>query len=181
MRYGLKQLLGEGRLWFCNHFVNKLPSHHVRLLFYRRVMNFKIASNSYIHLGCRFNCKGNFTMDEYSTINQNCQIDNRGGISIGKRVSLSPDVKLITADHNLYESNCIGRNKPIIIEDYVFVGYSALILGKSKLSTGSVIGAVGVFKGVTEPYGVYLGNPAVLKNKRPETLNYKMDYNRIFH
>jgi maltose O-acetyltransferase len=144
-------------------------------------MKFVIAKYSFIHLGCRFNCKGNFAMDEYSTINQNCQIDNRGGISIGKRVSLSSDVKLITADHNLYQNDCIGRNRPITIEDYVFVGYGALILGNSKLSIGSAVGAMSVFKGLTEPYGVYLGNPAILKKKRPESLDYKMDYDRLFH
>jgi acetyltransferase-like isoleucine patch superfamily enzyme len=144
-------------------------------------MRFDVAKHSFIHLGCRFNCKGNFVLDEYSTINQNCQIDNRGGISIGKRVSLSPEVKLITADHDLYESNCIGRNRSIFIEDYVFLGYGALVLGNSKLSTGSAVGAMSIFRGETKPYGVYLGNPAVLKKKRPETLDYKMDYDRLFH
>lgn len=181
MRYQIKQILGEGRLWLCNHFINKIPSHHIRLYFYRSIMKFDIGEKSYIHLGCRFNCKNLFKMGRGSVINQYCHLDNRGGIIIGDNVSIAPQSKLITADHDLYHLNCIGRSAEILIEDYCFVGYGATILAPSLMKNGSVIGANSLLKGVTEAYYLYVGNPCIKKKIRPQTLNYTMDYDRLFN
>ena len=180
-RYNIRNLIGEGRLWLCNHLVNKIPRHHFRLWFYRRIMHFTIENNRYIHLGCRFNCKASFVLKKNSTINQYCHIDHRGGVFIGENVSIGPQVKLITADHDLTHINGIGREKPIYIKDYVFIGHSALILGETLLNIGSAVGANGVFTGNTEPFGIYIGNPAKLKNKRPQNLCYVMNYDRLLH
>lgn len=181
MRYAVKQLIGEGRLWFCNHLVNKVPSHHFRLWFYRSIMKFEIGKNSYIHLGCRFNCKGHLSIASDSVINQYCHIDNRGGIQIGSNVSIAPYSRLITADHDIYQVNCIGRIAPIIIEDYCFIGFGATILAPSHMKKGSVLGASSLLKAETEAYFVYFGLPAKKTRFRSENLNYKMNYDRLFH
>jgi acetyltransferase-like isoleucine patch superfamily enzyme len=180
-RYSIPNLLGDFRLWLCNHVVNKIPSHHLRLWFYRTIMKFKIGPNSYIHLGCHFNCKDHFLLGENSVINQYCHIDNRGGIYIGNNVSIAPDSKLITADHDLYSSDCAGRSNPIHIEDYCFIGYGAIILSPSYMEIGSALGAHSLLKGRSEAYYIYLGLPAKKGKKRPEVLNYTMNYDRLFH
>lgn len=181
MRYAIKQLFGEARLWFCNHLVNKIPSHHFRLWFYRAVMKFKIAKNTYIHLGCRFNCIGHFSICSDSVINQYCHIDNRGGIKIGENVSVAPYSRLITADHDIYHPHCSGRNGEIIIDDYCFIGFGATLLAPSHMKKGSVLGASSLLKGDTEAFFVYFGLPAKKTKRRPEHLNYRMNYDRLFH
>lgn len=173
--------MGEGRLWFCNHIANKVPSHHFRLWFYRSVMKFKIEDDSYIHLGCNFNCKGHFSMASNSVINQYCHIDNRGGIVIGENVSLAPYSKLITADHDVYHPNCLGRAAAIKIDDYCFVGFGAMLLAPAHMKEGSVLGASSLLKGKTEAYFVYLGSPARKTKSRIGNLSYKMNYDRLFH
>jgi acetyltransferase-like isoleucine patch superfamily enzyme len=144
-------------------------------------MNFKIGKGSSIHLGCHFNTSGLFSMKENSTINQFCHIDNRGGVEIGSNVSLSPKVSLITSDHDINNENAIGRIGKITIEDYVFVGYNALILKDCIMKTGSVLGAMSLLTASTEPYGIYFGVPAKLKKMRNKNLNYAGNYKRLFH
>ena len=181
MRYSLKQIFGEGRLWACNHVVNKIPSHHFRLWFYKTIMKFEIGSGSYIHLGCHFNCKGRFLMGKNSVINQYCHLDNRGFIYLGNNVSIAPKSNLITADHDLYSSDCSGRSYPINIQDYCFLGYGSTILAPCNMEIGSALGASSLLRGTTEPYYLYLGLPAIKTKKRPEDLSYKMNYDRLFH
>lgn len=144
-------------------------------------MNFNIGKGSSIHLGCRFNSSGLFTMKENSTINQFCHIDNRGGIEIGNNVSISPRVSLITADHDLNDEQCTGRLGLINIEDFVFVGYSAVILKNCTLKHGSVLGAGSLLMQSTEAFGIYFGTPAQFKKTRIRTLHYNGSYKRLFH
>src|SRR5215217_2251929 len=124
----LKGFVSEARIWFCNFVIAYIPFHFIRLTYYRRIMKFKIGKGSSINLGCRFNTPGLFELKENSIINQFCHIDNRGGIIIGNNVSISPKVSLVSADHDVNDKDCPGRTGTIILEDYVFVGYSAIIL-----------------------------------------------------
>lgn len=144
-------------------------------------MKFKIESDSYIHLGCQFNCKGHFYMGTGSVINQYCHLDNRGGIIIGNHVSIAPKCKLITADHDLFDPQCKGRNGSIQIEDYCFIGYGAMILFPSIMKIGSALGAASLLKGDTEEYYLYVGIPSIKKKVRPSPLNYTMNYDRLFN
>ncbi|MHC1550989.1 acyltransferase (plasmid) [Phyllobacterium sp. K27] len=68
-------------------------------------------------------------------------------------------------DHNFEDTSQLIRKqglsrKPVIIEDDVWIGAGAKILGGSHLSMGCVIGANSVIKGKTKPYGIYVGVPA---------------------
>lgn len=181
MRYSLKQILGEGRLWACNHIINKIPSHHFRLCFYRKIMKFEISKYASIHLGCSFTSIKSFRLGENSTINQNCHLDNRGGIYIEKNVSISPKCSLITSDHLVNSSIFEGRDRSIYVKKYAFLGYGATILGGVTIQEGSVIGAVSLVTKTTEAYHIYIGTPAYAKGKRNNNLDYAPKYRRLFH
>lgn len=144
-------------------------------------MKFAIERDSYIHLGCKFNCKGRFTLKTGSVINQYCHLDNRGIIEIGEYVSIAPRVQLVSADHDLYSKECVGRSAPIIIGDYCFIGYGATILSPCNMEKGSALGAASLLKGNTEAYHLYIGLPAKKGKQRPSELNYIMNYDRLFH
>lgn len=144
-------------------------------------MHFKIDRGSSIHLGCHFNCSGKFQMGKNSTVNQFCHLDNRGGISIGENVSISPHVSVITADHDINDEFCTGREGAVVIENYVFIGYGAKVFKDCNLAYGSVIGAASLVTKSTEPYGVYYGVPARLASYRNKTFKYSGSYKRLFH
>jgi acetyltransferase-like isoleucine patch superfamily enzyme len=109
-------------------------------------MKFKIGKNASIHLGCRFNTSGFFSMGANSTINQYCHMDNRGGIYIGNNVSISAQVSIVTADHDFEDEMCIARKDEVVIEDYVFIGYGAKIFKNVKMHYGSVLGGASLQK-----------------------------------
>lgn len=123
----LKYLFSEFLLYICNYIVAYVPSHTVRLFFYRRFMNFRIGEKSYIFMGCSFIARNGFEMGNNSVINKDCRIDTRGGVKIGRNVSISENVFLFTADHDPQRKDFKGRNEEIVIEDYVyrFIGYGS--------------------------------------------------------
>lgn len=144
-------------------------------------MGFIIEKGASIHLGCKFNGSKNFYLGKNSTINQFCRIDNRGEIRVGNNVSISPYVKLLTADHDINHPEAIGRERSIIVEDYVFIGADAMVLGGLKMGMGSVLGAKSLLTRSTEPFSIYFGIPAEYKKTRNKNLSYSVSYLRWFH
>lgn len=151
--------ISEFRLYVCNHVVNKIPSHRFRLWFYRKIMGFQIGVDATIGLGCIFDTPKNLTIGEKSVINARCRLDSRGGIEIGTCVSISCDTIILTADHdpnNFME----GRNQPVKIDPYVFVGTRAMILAGVTIGTQSVIAAGSVVAKDIPAHSIAGGVPA---------------------
>ena len=174
-------MLHELKIYICNFFIALVPFHWVRLFYYKHVMKFEIGKGSSVHLGCHFTSTTAFRMGKNSTINQYCRIDNRGGITINENVSVSPHVNLITADHDISTSNCIGRQKEIVIKDFVFIGSNAMVLPGITMEKGSVLGAKSLLTKSTIAYGIYMGLPAQLKSTRRTDIDYNASYMRWFH
>jgi maltose O-acetyltransferase len=174
------------RLWFdwllfvCNRLVANVPSHTVRLAFYRGVMRFDIGDRSNIFSGARFDTCGSFRMGNNSVINERCRLDNRGGLSIGQNVSISAETCILTADHDPHDPAFTGRNRPVVIADYVFVGTRALILPGITIGRGAVVGAGAVVTKSVPPLAIVAGSPARQIGQRNPDLNYQIDYRRFF-
>lgn len=94
-----------------------------------------------------------------------------GGIRIGDDVRVAAHVVMASFDHG-YDAVDIpirkqaNVKKPIVVEDDVWIGAGAKVLGGSHIARGCVIGANSVVKGRTVPYGVYAGVPARLIKMR---------------
>jgi maltose O-acetyltransferase len=107
-------------------------------------MNFKIVIGSSILMKGIFDCSGGITIGNNSVINGRCRLDNRGTITIGNFVSISADVIILTADHDVDSSNFLGRNKKVTIDDYVWIGTRSLIIPGISIGKGAVITAKSV-------------------------------------
>lgn len=85
----------------------------------------------------------NTTFGENVFVNQGCTFMDRGGIRIGDRVMIAPKVSLITGGHPLplAERREYISNAPIVIEDDVWIGASALIMEGVTVGHGSVVAA----------------------------------------
>lgn len=177
----IKVFFAELRLYLCNFWISHIPSHTIRLFYYKNIMHFEIGKGSSIHIGCQFNKAGSFSMGENSTINQYCRIDNRGGIEIGNNVSVSPYVKLISADHNLFDTQASGRELPILIEDFCFIGADAMILGGCTMHRGAALGAKALLISDAEEDWLYVGVPGKKIKKRNGDYTYQASYKRLFH
>ncbi len=115
--------------------------------------------------------KGSISIGDHVSFNEYTILLGRGGISIGNDVRIAAHAMIVSFDHNFDDVSQPIRlqgvtEKPIVIEDDVWIGAGAKILGGSHVAKGCVIGANAVVKGRTEPYGIYVGAPARLLKRR---------------
>jgi len=181
MAHSLLRRLGfDGVLFVCNHIVARVPCHAFRKWFYRAVMRFEIGKRSFIFLGALFDTKGQFKLGDYSTINHGCRLDNRGGLEIGANVSISSDVCILTADHDPQSAIFAGRERPVRLGDYVFVGTRAMILPGVTIGKAAVVAAGAVVTKDVAERTIVAGCPAREIGIRSAKLEYQVGYHRFF-
>lgn len=176
----MARLRFELLLYIANRIVAHVPSHYFRLWFYRNMMGFRIGRQSYIFMDAWVDGRHGFAMGNNSVVNQNCRLDTRGGITIGDNVTVSADVCLLTADHDLQDPDFAGRDKPIVIEDYVFIGTRAMVLPGVTLGRGSAVAAGAVVTKSVAAHTIVAGVPARPIGTRNAELRYTLNYDRLF-
>ena len=174
-----KQLWLEARLYVTNSIVARVPSHTLRLIYYRSIMKFTVGPGSAILMGTRFDAPGRLSIGSGSTINRGCRLDSRGGLSIGSNVSISSDVIILTASHDIQARDFTGIEKAVVIGDYVFIGTRAMILPGVTLGEGCVVAAGAVVSRDVAPYMIAAGIPARSVGTRNRDLDYKVTYRRL--
>jgi acetyltransferase-like isoleucine patch superfamily enzyme len=172
-------LLGEIRFYLCNQVVAHIPSRRVRMMFYRRIMGFKLGEKTSIFLNCRFDCAGGLAIGSPSVINQGCRLDSRGGLTIGSNVSISEEVCILTADHDPKAPDFKGRPRPVVIEDNVFIGTRAMILPGVTLHRGAIVAAGAVVSRDVQALDIVGGIPARSIGTRNPALSYTTEYSRF--
>ena len=95
-------------------------------------------------------------------INQCCTIYDMGGVEIGNRVLIGPNVNLITGGHAMdpSERRDYVEAKPIVIRDNVWIATGATILGGVTVGEDSVVGAGAVVTKDVAPNSFVAGVPA---------------------
>ncbi len=83
------------------------------------------------------------------------------GVSIGEHVGIAPGVKIISRNHDIYDIWKRGELRPVVIEDYCWIGSNAVILPGVHLGKHTIVGAGSVVtKSFTCGYCIIAGNPA---------------------
>ena len=146
-------------------------------------MDFEIGIGSSIFMDCTFDSAKGLTVGANSVINGGCRIDTRAGIQIGDNVSISEDVQILTADHDLHTADFRGRKKPVSIGDFVFIGTRATILPGVQVGRGAVLAAGAVVTRDVESLEIVAGVPAKTIGRRMDTedFSYTAAYRRLLH
>ena len=142
-------------------------------------MRHTIGKGAAILMDCTFDCAAGFSLGNHSVINGKCRLDNKGGIFIGENVSVSQEVMILSADHDINSVDFAGRNRAVFIGDFVFVGSRALIMPGVTVGKGAVIAAGAVVTKDVEPFAVVAGVPAKVITKRLSELDYRLNYRRL--
>ena len=105
-----------------------------------------------------------------SNIGPMAYIGASGGITIGNKVLMGPGVTVLSEDHRFDESASI-KSQGVVhastrIEDDVWIGARAVILGGTTIGKGVVVAAGAVVTGDVEPYCVVGGVPARVIKRR---------------
>lgn len=158
-----------------NHVVSHIPSFAFRRLWYTRVLGVRFGERAGVHLGCYFWFYGpgqvrrdGVSIGANSRINRDCSVDVRGGVTIGDNVSISPEVVISTAAHSAFDPKFRVELRPVVIEDQVWIGMRAMILGGVTLGRGSVVAAGAVVTKDVPPLTIVAGIPARPVGTRPE-------------
>jgi acetyltransferase-like isoleucine patch superfamily enzyme len=142
------------------------------------------ASNEYVRIGnrCRISAGTRlYSWGGFVSVGWGCAINTNavlygtgGGITIGNQVRIAAQTVLVTTSH------CFARldlpiadqgftAKPIVVEDDVWIGTGARVLGGVRIGRGSIVAAGAVVNRDVPSLSVVGGVPAKLIRERNDT------------
>ena len=139
---------------------------------YLRLVGARIGKGSFIMKNNYIMNANHLAMGQYSHINRGCIIDARGTVTIGDNVSISHRVSIMTGGHDARKDNFMGIFKPIVIEDYAWLGVGCTILQGVTIGRGAIVSAGAVVTKDVAPYTIVAGVPAKPVGERLRNLNY---------
>jgi len=169
--------------YLANHVVAKIPSEAVRHLFYRHAMRIRIGNRSSVAMDCfltGFATSWSLRIGANSAINRRCYLDARQGIHIGNNVNVSPEVYILTYQHDPQSPAFASFGAPVVIEDHAWIGVRAILLPGAHIGEGAVVAAGAVVTGRVEPYTIVAGVPATVRKTRTRDLTYRTDWHPWF-
>lgn len=164
------------RDYLCNHVVNRIALHDVRMRAYRR-LGIQIGSQSTILMSTEMHRAEDLTIGSNTVINQHCLLDGRGGLRIGNNVNISSHVLLVAGSHDIQNGiEFTGLALPITVEDYAWLCTRCTILQGVTVGRGAVVAAGAVVTKSVSPYDVVAGVPARKIGERNPDLRYTLNY-----
>lgn len=121
---------------------------------------FDIDRSATLQGGIRFFHVGRLNVGEGSLINRGVYLDNRGGITIGRQVSIAHDVRIYTMGHDPHDPNFATKAAPVQIDDHAVVFAGAMIMPGVHLGQGAVVMAGAVVTKSVPAGRMVGGNPA---------------------
>lgn len=120
-------------------------------------------------------------VDAYPGIMKGCYIQGRGGITIGDYTQVAPNVIIVSANHDVYDSRK-HIEASVKIGKYCWIGAGAKIMPGVELGDWTIVGAGAVVtKGFSEGYCIIGGIPAkmirVLERIKCVPFQNKIEYN----
>jgi O-antigen/teichoic acid export membrane protein/acetyltransferase-like isoleucine patch superfamily enzyme len=176
-----------GVKYLTNYLMSYVPSYTLRYLWYRNVLGWDIGEGTTILMGQYIQMTGirtsgrRVSIGNGTVINQKCLIYTSSGLIIGNHVSISAEVALITGTHNINDPNFTSDYRPIVIDDYVWIGTRAMILQGVTIGQGAVVMAGAVVTHDVEPFSIVGGVPAKpIAERRLRDLSYRLIERPLF-
>jgi|Deesub1362A_J573_1020465.scaffolds.fasta_scaffold00550_14 maltose O-acetyltransferase len=136
--------------------------HRLRYLKWKLLLG-GLDNPVYFHGKVHITCPQNVYVGQHTTLNEGVFLNARknGIIKIGRFVRLSPYVIILTGELN-FRQNYPYRHidKPVIIEDGVWIASNAIILPGVRIGKGAVVAAGAVVIKDVAPYTLVAGVPA---------------------
>lgn len=169
------------RMWeqFYNIFINKIPSHNIRLV-WLRLGGTKIGKGSSLWRNTEVLGIENLVIGDDTCIAWHCQIDARAGLIIGNHVTIASYVKIIAGGHDVNSPGFESVSAPIYIDDYVWLATGAFLAHGARIGRGAVVTANTLVNKEIAPYKIVGGTGAKPMGDRPHNLNYKVGGKGLF-
>lgn len=108
----------------------------------------------------------NLEVGDDVVIHRHVLLDDRGGIAIGNRVSVSDFANIYSHSHDIVDARVVSTANTIIDDD-VRITYHATVLAGVHLTVDSMVGAMALVTRDTEPHTVHAGIPAKTIKRKP--------------
>jgi acetyltransferase-like isoleucine patch superfamily enzyme len=114
----------------------------------------------------------NLQVGDDCVVHRHVLLDDRGGITLGDRVSISDYANIYSHTHSIVDQKDV-TNARTVLEDDVRVTYHATVLAGVRVGRNAMVGAVAVATKNVRPFHVNVGIPAksirVKPNAPPES------------
>jgi acetyltransferase-like isoleucine patch superfamily enzyme len=168
--------LKVAKLWVLGYF----PSHSFRRFFFK-LGGLTIGPASTIHIGARFYDPAGVTIGTGTIIGDHATLDGRASLTIGNHVDIASEVMIYNSHHDVRSPDFDPVEKPVTIEDYVFIGPRAIILPGVTLHQGAVVAAGAVVTHDVPEGKVVAGVPAkVIGDRGLADYHYRLGRPRLF-
>lgn len=142
----------------------------LRWLLYRCLFK-EMGSFPFIYPGVYFTHSYGIEVGRSLSINTGALLDGRGGIRIGDYVMIGPYTVIVSSYHQYKQVEVPMSTRDhimaaVVIEDDVWIGAHAFIMGNVRLNKGSVVAAGAVVTGDVPEYKIVGGIPAKIIGDR---------------
>jgi acetyltransferase-like isoleucine patch superfamily enzyme len=178
----LASYLAQVGNYLTNYVVSRIPSFTVRHAWYQRYLGLKLEDEARIHLGCFLWHYGpgqvrrvGARIGEGTWVSRGCCLDLRGGLEIGRDVSVSPEVMILTSAHDPHHPEFELTLAPVLIEDHAWIASRATIMPGVRISRGAVVAAGAVVTRDVDALTVVGGVPArPIGVRDPSAVHYRL-------
>ncbi len=184
--------------------VGYIPSHTIRLFFYRYLFGVRIGADSSIHWRAEFNNPAGIAIGHNTIIGNDAFLDGRykrtnvkgAGIAtsyfkqlfgkgvrpltIGNNVSIAGEVRIYTMEHDIDSPDFSETGAPVTIEDYAVIGTRVTILPGVTVGRGAVVASGAVVTKDVPSFTVVGGVPAQFIKNRNKDVHYTLKFARLF-
>ncbi len=108
----------------------------------------------------------NMEVGDNVVVHRHVLLDDRGGIRLGNKVSISDYANIYSHTHSIVEQRDV-TNATTIIEDGVRITYHATVLAGVHVAVDSMVGAMALATKDVRPHHVYVGIPAKSVRVKP--------------
>lgn len=163
------------KFYIATNWVANCPSFHLRHWYYRNILKYSLGKDSSIHMGV-FVSGQNIRIGDNVVINRRVYLDGRIGITIKNNVNISPEVYILSLEHDPNNPMFATRGGEVIIEDHAWIGARAMIMPGIQIGEGAVVAACAVVTKDVEPYKIVAGIPARPIGQRSSKIEYRSRY-----
>ncbi len=157
-----------------NRVLTHVPANDLRVGLLR-TMGADLGPNVFLFGGSEFIEPWHLRIEGNCHVGRHCQIDARGGITLGRNVVIAGHSLLITADHDIQSPGFEGRLGPIKLGDRVWIASRAVVTRGVTIGEGAVVAAGSVVNRDVEPWTVVGGVPAKPVGRRDANQSYAIE------
>lgn len=140
-------------------FLGRVPCHAYRNWILKHIYRMKIGKKAVLYGGFEVRAPWKIEIGEGTIIGDECKLDGRNGLKIGRNVNFSTGAWIWTEQHDLndplFRSNDSGG--PVVIGDRAWISSRAVILPNNTIGIGAVVAAGAVVTKSVPPFYIVGG------------------------